>query len=220
MNIGQLIAYDLPVLSLDDTGDRAMHLMNEFRVFHLPLVQRDNYLALISEDDLLDWDTPEETLSLADFITFRPAVVENMHPFEAMKLTKEFNLSVVPVVDENNHYVGLVSSERLLNYLTDSNTVIEPGAILILEMEHRNYSLSEISRICESNDISILGLFVKTDENTQLQQVTIKTNKTDIQALLATFERFNYHVVEVYASENSKEDLQHHYDQLMRYMNP
>jgi acetoin utilization protein AcuB len=49
-----------------------MSLMNEFRIFHLPLVDRDNYIALVSEDDLLDWDTPEEALSHAEFLNFRP----------------------------------------------------------------------------------------------------------------------------------------------------
>ena len=53
MNIASLISYDLPILSLSDTCERAIRLMQEFRVFHLPLVQRDNYIALISEDDFL-----------------------------------------------------------------------------------------------------------------------------------------------------------------------
>ena len=68
METKSLISYDLPVLALNDSGQRALQLMSEHRVFHLPLVQRDNYLALISEDDLLDWDTPEEPLSLAEFV--------------------------------------------------------------------------------------------------------------------------------------------------------
>ncbi len=219
MNSKNLITTDLPTLSYNDSGEKALHLMNEYRVFHLPLVQKDNYIALISEDDLLDWDTPEQALSLAEFLTFRPAVVENTHAFEAMKIVKQFSLSALPVVDEHNHYVGLITTEGLLGYLADNNAVRDTGAIIVLEMEQRNYAMSEIARICESNDVIILSSYVKTIDENGMQWVTLKTNKTDIQALVATFERYNYTIVEVFSSERFDENLQENFDMLMHYLN-
>jgi len=218
MNCKSLISNHLPALSLDDNGEKALSLMNEYRVFHLPLVQKNNYIALISEDDLLDWDTPEEPLSFAEFVNFRPAVFEFMHPYEAMKVGHQYNLSTLPVVDKSNHYLGCITMEGLFSYFTDNNAILEPGAILVIELEQRNYSLSEIARICESNDLAILSSFVKTIENTDQLQITIKVNKTDIQSLVATFERFNYQIVETYAAENHQENLQQNYDLLMHYI--
>jgi hypothetical protein len=122
-------------------------------------------------------------------------------------------------VDQQNHYVGVVTIEGLFNFTADNNAVTEPGGILVLEMEQRNYSLSEISRICESNDISILCLFVKTKDESGMQHVTLKVNKTDVQSLVATFERFSYNIVETYAIENHKEDLRSNYNQLMHFIN-
>lgn len=218
MNRSGLIIHNLPTLSLDDSGKKALHLMNEYRVFHLPLVQKDNYIALISEDDLLDWDTPEEPLSLAEFITFRPAVSVNAHAFEALKIFKDFNLSILPVLDEQKHFVGAITNDSLINYLTDNNAVNEKGAIIILEMEPHNYSMSEIARLCESNEINILYSVVKTLAENGMLQLTIKINKTDVQALVATFERYNYTIVEVFAAESYHEDLKQNYDSLMQYL--
>jgi hypothetical protein len=218
MNIASLISYDLPVLSLNDSGERALSLMQEYRVFHLPLVQRDNYIALISEDDLLDWDTPEEPLSLAEFVNFRPVIFENQHPFDAAKTAREFNLTVLPIVNIQNHYLGIVPIEKLFEFITDNNSIKEPGAILILEQEQRHYSLSEIARICESNNINILSSSVKTLENTGLIWITLKLNSNEVQAVTATFERFNYHVVEVFSSDNTEHDLKDHVDAFMRYL--
>jgi acetoin utilization protein AcuB len=209
----------MPILSLTDSGDKALRLMNEYRVFHLPLIQRDNYLALISEDDLLDWDTPEEPLSFAEFLNFRPFVFENSHPFEAIKVAKEFNLSVLPVLNAQNHFSGTITIEGLFTFMADQNAIIEPGGILVLDIEQRNYSLSEIARICESNDMSILNMHLKTIPETSRQWVSIKVNRTDVQSLIATFERFNYQVVEVFAADNNSEDLQSNYDALMHYIN-
>jgi len=220
MNTKSLISSGLPTLSLLDTGDRAMSLMNEYRVFHLPLVDRDNYLALISEDDLLDWDTPEEPLSYAEFINFRPAVVDQMHPFEAIKVVKEFNLSLLPVVNEHNHFVGVVTMEGLFSFMADQKGIKDVGGIFVLEMEERNYSLSEIARICESNDISIISVYIKTVDEFGLQWVTVKTNKTDLQSVLATFERYNYTIVDMFSNDKQQEqDLQQNYNMLMRYIN-
>ena len=219
MNSKDLIAPEFPVLSLEDSGEKALQLMSEYRVFHLPLIQRDNYLALVSEDDILDWDTPEEPLSLAEFLNFRPAVFEGMHPYESVKLAKEFNLSVLPVVDQHNHYVGAITLENLFTYLTDNNTIRSQGSILVMEMEQRNYSLSEIARICESNEISILGVSIQNVDEHGLVRVTLKVNSNDIKSLLSTFERFNYHILETYAHDESNEDVQHNYNMLMHYIN-
>ncbi len=161
MDSKSLISSEFPVLSLDDSGEKALRLMSEYRVFHMPLIQRDNYLALISEDDILDWDTPEEPLSLAEFLTFRPAVFEGAHPYEAVRIAKEFNLSVLPVVDKQNHFSGVITIDGLFTYLTDNNAIKSEGSILVLEMEQRNYSASEIARICETNSINILPLPVE-----------------------------------------------------------
>jgi acetoin utilization protein AcuB len=219
MNISSLISHDLPILSLQDTGERALVLMQEYRVFHLPLVQRDNYIALVSEDDLLDWDTPEEPLSLAEFVNFRPIIFENMHPLDAARTAKEFNLSVLPIVNTHNHYMGMVTIEKLFEFITDNNAIKEHGAILILEIEQRNYSLTEVARICESNNISILSSSIKSIEHTGLLWITLKINVNDTQALVATFERFNYHVVDVFSSENREHDIQDNFDSFMHYMN-
>ena len=219
MKAKDLIVSEFPALSLEDSGEKALRLMNEYHVFHLPLLQRDNYLALVSEDDILDWDTPEEPLSLAEFISFRPAVFEGTHPYEAIKIVREFNLTVIPVVNKQNHYAGIITLESLFNFLTDSISFQSEGSILVLEMERRNYSLSEIARICESNDINILNLSINNYDEKGMMWVTIKVNVNDIKALIATFERYNYTVVDTFSSEVFKDDMQHNYNMLMHYIN-
>lgn len=219
MNSKDLIAPEFPVLTLEDSGEKALQLMNEYHVFHLPLTQRDNYLALVSEDDILDWDTPEEPLSLAEFLNFRPAVFEGVHPYEAVKVAREFNLSVLPVVDQHNHYAGVITIDRLFTYLTENDAIRSQGSIVVLEVEQRNYSLSEIARICESNQISILGVSQQPIDEHGLMRITLRVNSNDIKGLLSTFERFNYSIVETFAHENSDGDVQHNYNMLMHYIN-
>jgi hypothetical protein len=62
-------------------------------------------------------------------------------------------------------------------------------------------------------------LFIKTKNESGLLLVTIKTNRTDIQSLVSTFERYNYTIAEIYSIENNENDLQQNYNALMHFMN-
>lgn len=219
MNISDLILYELPTLSLEDNGVKALSLMRDFHVYHLPIVQKDEYIALLSEDDILDWDTPEETLGKAEFLKFRPAIFDNVHPIDGIKVAKEFNLSVIPVLDEERNYVGCITQENFFKFLTDTNTYAQEGGIIILRIDPIHFSLSEIARLTESNSITLQGVFIHQNKETNMMEITLKTNKTDLRALLATFERYEYEVVNVYNALQSREELKNNYDLLMRYLN-
>ncbi len=219
MESKELMTNDLPQLSLHDSGNKAMQLMNEFRVFHLPILSREDYIALVSEDDILDWDTPEDSFSHADFLTFRPAVNEQAHAYESLKIMRDFSLSILPVVNNQGKYLGAIKLENIVHFLADNNEISESGAIIVLEIGQNNYSLSEIARICESNNVTILGTSIKTIENTPLLHITIKTNQTEIQHTVATFERYNYKIVKVYNADDNNEDLNDNLKNLLNYIN-
>ena len=54
MRADQLISEMIPPLKFTETGDRALTWMNEFRVSHLPIVDKNDYIGLVSEDDIYD----------------------------------------------------------------------------------------------------------------------------------------------------------------------
>jgi acetoin utilization protein AcuB len=50
----ELINNNIPRLQLQDSVSKALQLISDFRVTHLPVISEDIYLGLISEEDLLD----------------------------------------------------------------------------------------------------------------------------------------------------------------------
>lgn len=218
MTIRDLVLYELPVLHLQDSGNKALALMRDFHVYHLPIIERDDYLALISEDDLLDWDTPEEPLAKAEFLNFRPAVFDHMHPIEAIKVVKEFNLSVIPLLDNEKKYIGGITVENLFNFITNTNSFEQEGAIIVLEVSPLAYSLAEIARLAESDNISLQGVLVRQKKDENKLSITLKTNKTDIRGFVATLERYEYDIKDTYNALLDKEALKDNYDLLMRYL--
>lgn len=219
MFIHQLISSDIPALHMEDTGDKALQLMQELHVAHLSLIDGDEYKALIKEDDILNWDTPEQPLSSAAFLNFRPVVYGHLHPYEAVRRAVQQNISVVPVINEENKYLGSVSRNELLEFMSAHSGINQSGGIITLEVNPANYSLSEIARICENNDIIIINVQVFTYDGKETMDVVIKTSTKEIQSLVSSFERYEYTVKEIFGEMPSIEGMMDRYESLMHYIN-
>ena len=214
----QLIAPLLPALAPSDSGTRALELMEENDCTQLPLVSDDHYLALIQEKDLLDTASSNGSLGELAILAFRPAILSTAHPYEALRLMNQLNLSVLPIMDFDQRYIGSITRESMLKYLAESSGTEVPGGIIVLQIEPRNYSLYEIARICENEDVLILNtqLFTTPDGTMEL---TIKTNRTALEAVISSFERHEYRIKEVYGDTKSMEDVMGKYNLLMNYLN-
>ena len=122
-------------------------------------------------------------------------------------------------MDNQNTYLGSITRNDLLKYITENSGLDSPGGILVLEIEPRNYSLHEIARICESEDVIIISTQLFTNRDSGKIEVTIKTNRNDLAGVVQAFERYNYVVKEVFGEQNSHEDLLDRYKLLMNYIN-
>ncbi|MEI9910131.1 MAG: CBS domain-containing protein [Bacteroidota bacterium] len=58
-----LSSQTLPYLRLQDTVYQALQLMNDNQVTHLPIVDGEKYIGIISEDDLLLADDEQSVLN-------------------------------------------------------------------------------------------------------------------------------------------------------------
>ena len=93
------------------------------------------------------------------------------------------------------------------------------SCIIQLEMGTYDYSLSEIARIVEENDAKILGLTVDNiPEDPGRILVSILVNKSDCGAILRSFYRYNYNVVNIFSSPDENNDLRDRYALLMKYL--
>lgn len=219
MVIEQLISPIVPTLLATDTGNKALAIMEENNLTQIPLVVEDKYMGLVQENDLLDWNKPESPLSVASFLSYRPAVFASGHPYEALRVAYQQHLSIVPVVDNENNYLGSITKDELLKYITENSGVDNPGGIIVIEMAPRDYSLSMIARIAESEEVIIISTQLYTNKLTQKVEITIKTNRTDLSSLSASFERHGINVLQVYGEQSNYEDALDRYNFLVNYIN-
>lgn len=215
----ELINDLIPPLKTSDTGDRALSLMDDFKVSHLPIVNDTQFLGLISEDEIIEMDDTAEPVGSVALHLAHSYVHGWQHIYDAMKLMAAQNLSIVPVLDNKENYIGMISINSMLNYFAEMTSLSNPGAIIILEIGQRNYSLSEIARIVESNDAHILSSYINANADSTKIEVTLKVDKEDVNGIIQTFERFNYTVNSFYKQKTDIDDTMNRFDSFMRYLN-
>ncbi|MCX6232196.1 MAG: CBS domain-containing protein [Bacteroidetes bacterium] len=201
-----------------DTGTLALTWMDEYKVNHFPIANNDSFLGLISEEDIYTSNIFDEPLGNHQLSLNNPFVNENQHIFEVFKLAASLKLSLIPVLDNKNNYLGVISLRKLVEKLAETTAIEAPGAIIVLDINAKDYSLSEIAQIVESNDTKILSLYITSKQETSLMEVYIKLNRMDISPLLQTFNRYNYSVRTIFAEQEINDDLQDRYDALMKYL--
>lgn len=214
-----LISDAITPLHLEDSGELALITMQEFNVSQLPVLDGRKYIGLVTLDEIINLKHLSHSIKSFQLPVRKPFVRDTAHIFDVMKAALDFNVRVVPVVNDDFDYIGLISAESCLRGFAVLNSVKDAGAIIELEIEQTNYQLSEIARIAEDNDAKILCFYTNIRQQDGIVEITLKLNTTDVSTLVASFERFDYEVKAIHNDAEYTEELKDRYDGLMRYLN-
>jgi acetoin utilization protein AcuB len=212
-----LISNIIAPLHKSDTGEQALSIMNIYHVKHLPLVENHELICLVSEDELLSNDL-DQNIGQYKLPIVNPFCYENEHLFEIMQKMAMNKLTVLPVIDKHNKFLGLITMEDLLHFFGESYSFTEPGSIIILETDRKNYSLSEIARIAESEGILIFSSFITANLDSTILYVTLKLNTFDVSRLVNAFQRYDYKVSGTFTEEEYIDTLKERFDSLMNFL--
>jgi CBS domain-containing protein len=209
----------IPPLKLTDDAAKALVWMEELRLHSLPVVNERKFLGFLTEDVIIDENNVNQKVQ--DFsLPGRDCFIQSsQHIYDGVKKATDNDFNLVAVLDEDLDYKGVIILSDALSVFSQSATIQSPGGVLVLSINQLDYSLSEISRLVESNNAQILGSSLNIDaEDPTKFRLTLKLNKEDLSHIIATMERFGYRVVakyqEVKGISNEKERL----DILMRYL--
>lgn len=211
-----VISNSIPYLHEEDTVFHALQLMNDYHVAHLPVVENENYLGIVSEEQLLQ-SNDEQLIKQLPVTDGTTSVQASDHFLKAIQTAVLNKLSIVPVVEEKQ-LVGIVTYNDLLANTSQFLSLGQPGGLIVLEIDNRNYSFSEINRIVESNDAQITQLNTLLDPETGITQVTIRLNKVEVSDIVSTFQRYEYNVKYYFGEELYENELRTNYDNLMNYL--
>lgn len=218
MYANELICDAITPVRSSDSIQKVIDKMADFRVNHLPIIDNNQYMGLVSDHDILeihDHTLPTAALSLS---LYSPFVFEEQHIYDVIRLFYEQKLSLLPVLDSNKNYKGVISINTIIEHLATLTSAKEPGGIIVLEVDNRNNSLSHIAQIVESDNAQILSSFVESFPDSTRLEITLKLNRTEISSIIASFLRYNYVVKATFNDIKSNDGTSDRYDQLMNYL--
>lgn len=218
MVAGNILSHDVVPLKTSDSGQEALNIMADYYIQHLPIVNNEQLLGLISETDILDHDVSEAVGSYQLSLR-RPYVKEGDHIYEVLRVFHEFKLTIVPVIDAEDNYKGMITQHDLLQFFVQTGSFTEPGAIVVLEMSKRDYTLAELAQIVESEQANILSSYITSSMATERIDVTLKINRQDISRILSAFERYEYQIKASFQEGDYFDSLRDRYDSFLNYLN-
>ncbi len=220
MFANELISEVIPSLKPTDLGQTALNWMEIFRISHLAIVNNQDYLGLISDSDIYDINKPEEPIGNYSLTLLKTFVTTEQHLFEVIGVVARLKLSVVPVLDTNGHYKGVITTNDLVRYIAGMSSMDQAGGIIVLELTERDYSLSQIAQIIESNDIKVLSMYISSPPDSTRMEVTLKVNTGELASVIKTFERYGYDVKTwVNTTDSMDRFYSERFDLLMKYLN-
>jgi len=218
MLISEIIEPAFPQLTISDRVEFAMNLMEDYDVQHLPVTEDEKFVGIISKDDLTD-ATDTDMLAALQHQFINVSVLPDEHFLTALRQATHFDTSVVPAIDKNGEIKGIITQKKLIRSLAGFLSVEDKGGIIVLEMDRRNFSMGELSRLIETNDAAITQLNTCTEATTGLLIVTVKINKIGISDIIATLQRYEYVIRYYFGEEDYENELKQNYDLLMTYLN-
>lgn len=143
----------------------------------------------------------------------------DLHIWDAAGKMFRDDKSVAFVTDQENVYSGTVLESDLTALLGQLFNIEDSGAVVMVEVPSRDYSLSDIVRIIELESVKILGIGVQFTDNEQgLYRISIKLNQQDATKVIHVLNRYGYIITSETKTEESDDYLHERADELMRYL--
>jgi len=221
MQAKELISDIFPAINVNDIGEKALVRMDFFKTSHMPLIDIEgNYFGLISENEIYDFNLLQKKISSFKKVLVRPYVLDNQHIYDVVNLFSNLNISILPVLNSKEKYIGSICFSELIKHLKIFFGEDNIGTIFSIELGVRDYSVIQIAKIIEENNAKILSLFTSSKKDSLKLELTIKINTTDFTSIRQSLERHNYTIKSSFSKNDKINDLlDERYEEFMNYLN-
>lgn len=216
MIVTDYISKDFIPAKLNQKVEHGLELIKEFSLTHIPVFEGLNFVGMISRESLEETDLEDKLSELRDFSEFF-YISENASLLDAVQNFHNHTTNILVVLNSELQYVGLLMMDDVISGLSTLPFISEPGAIMIVEVSQKQFSISEIAKIAESNNARIIGLFI-TGYHEDKIQIAIKIISDNLASVSETFERFNYSVLFKFFNDEKEDLMKDRFDMLMKYL--
>jgi len=217
MNITEYILNDFNPLTLQSSVKEALELFKTYPITHIPITENNAYIGCISQSDILTIDNQDGLLKeQQDFLDhFQVHSEESI--IELLNIFANNDTNILPAIIKQE-YIGYFELNVILDVFSQSPFLNSDGFILILQKNNKEYSMSEIAQIVESNNGTLLGSYISNNIGDKTE-LTLKISSQEINEIIQSFRRYNYTIITEHLDDFYLEELKNRSDYLQKYLN-
>lgn len=217
MPIQSHILTSLPVFKIEDSLKKVIDFFKNSTFSHIAVVEKGRFLGVLSENDLenfeIDKKVSDYRYNLESFF-----VRKDTNWLDVLETFARNEANILPILGDNEDVQGYYDLTDVVGVFIDTPFFTEPGGILVVAKDIKDYSFSEIAQIVESNNTKLIGAFI-TGLHNDVVQVTVKIGAANLNEIIQTFRRYNYHIIFGNNDDQFLEDLKERSDYLDKYLN-
>jgi Mg/Co/Ni transporter MgtE len=215
--LSDYINNDFKPVAYEETVAEVQDFFSEVTFSHFPILENGVYIGCVSSEDTATFDLQKK---LSDYrYSYEGFFVRSsMIWLDVLEVFARNNSNIVPILDDNNKYVGYYEITDVIKFLNGTPFLKEVGGIIIVEKNILDYSMSQITQIVESNNGKLLGIFV-SEATLDKIQITIKTTLGSMNEIIQSFRRYNYEIVSEHNEDDYLNVLKERSEYLNKYLN-
>lgn len=215
--ITDFITNDYKPIDSSETVAVVRDFFDEVNFSHFPIVEESIYIGCIAGHDAETFDDDKQ-ISQYRYALEGFYARTNMIWLDVLELFAKNHTNIVPVLDDNNAYVGYYEIPDVIKFFNETPFLKEPGAIIVVKKGVLDYSMSQITQIVESNNGRLLGLFI-SEATSDSVQVTVKISLGAMNEIIQTFRRYDYEIISEHQEDSYMSSLKERSDYLDKYLN-
>ncbi|MBP4136584.1 CBS domain-containing protein [Flavobacterium geliluteum] len=215
--ITNYITTDLRAIDSQETIEVIQDFFTDVNFSHFPVLENGIFIGSIAADDIETFDTDKKTIDYK-YTLERFFARNSMIWLDVLEVFAKNHTNIVPVLDENNNYIGYYEMEDIMKFFHETPFLKEQGGIIIVQKGILDYSMSEITQIVESNNGKILGCFV-SEADLEKVQITVKIGLGPMNEIIQTYRRYNYEIISEHQEDSYINSLKERSDYLDKYLN-
>jgi predicted transcriptional regulator len=218
MNINDYILKEIKSFTLKSTVKSAQKLCKDLPISHIQIIENGKLLGLFAESDVQTIEDKNHLLGEYYHLLDIFFADEKDSVLDLLKLFADNDCNIIPVLNKDKNYIGYYELSDILDLFSSSPFLHDESITLVIEKAEKEYSMSEVAQIAETNNAKILGIYVSKQTN-EIIQLTLKIATKEVNEIIQTYRRYNYIVISQLEDDFYLEDLKNRSDYLQKYLN-
>ncbi|MBR2066960.1 MAG: CBS domain-containing protein [Solobacterium sp.] len=199
-------------ITKDTPVSKALEIMQQGDFHRLPVVDDEGKLIGLITEGLVTESSGKNTTSLSiyelNYLLSRTKVkdimITEVRSTSADRLLEEAaaemiesSVSVLPVVDENNHVEGIITERDMFRAFTEIMGYQDQGTKFIIQVEDRPGEMEEVSHLFAEQNANLDSLVVYHNEERGTELVIKATGEIEVEPMTKILEDAKYVVTKI-----------------------